>query len=222
MSQDPESRIKCQLCDRQILHITAKVNNGLCGHCARDEKRKKFDEIVESWIANPSTLPGSNGIPEPTDMALSIRAAQLRFERTPLGQLRKICDEFFDCAHDKWTRDGSIVLTLKEKHVLAVETFLGEISNGGIIQYLGNESYAFANWAAEGFERIDIPEYAGIAKEIVSLFPQQVVPEDSDECWNIACKIDPEILGKLEKSFFEQYDSVEAKFIEKLYAYILK
>ena len=61
-----------------ILEVTAKVNNGLCGHCIKDEHKRRFDAIVEGWIRNPETLPGTNGVPVPDDIALAIRASQLR------------------------------------------------------------------------------------------------------------------------------------------------
>ena len=84
---------------------------------------------------------------------------------------------------------GAKALSEKEKHVLSVETFYGEVTNGGLLQYLGNQS-AFANWAAAGFDQIGIPEYAVVMRRVGSLFPNGVIPEDDDDCWRIVEGLD--------------------------------
>lgn len=150
-----------------ILEVTAKVNNGLCGRCIKDEHKRAFDETVEGWIRHPETLPGRNEIPIPDDIALAIRAAQLRSAQTPDGQMELSCLTFFEKAHRKWSEHGKLALSEKEKYVLSVETFFGEVTNGGLLQYLSNESHAFANWATDGFERIGIPQYAAVTNACI-------------------------------------------------------
>ncbi|MDF9832834.1 hypothetical protein M2103_001048 [Ereboglobus sp. PH5-5] len=222
MSQDSETRIKCIACDRLVLPVTAKFNDGLCGYCIQHVRRKKFDEIVAGWMRDPSTLPGTNGIPEPSDFALAIKAAELRDLRTLRGKQREACGIFFSEAYAKWYESGPDALTPKEKHILAIETFIGEITNGGIIQYLGNESHAFANWAAEGFDQIGFPKYANIARRITSLFPYEVIPEDDEKCCEIVEDIDGKIFEGIEKDFNQAYNFYEAVYVEKLYSYISK
>ena len=68
--------------------------------------------------------------------------------------MQKVCHEAFDKAHGKWGSIRKLFLTKKEKFILATETFYGEFSNGGLLQYLGNESGAFANWSVEAFKEI--------------------------------------------------------------------
>lgn len=214
------TRIKCNRCDRMILEITAKANNGLCGFCIRVEQRRVFEEVVEGWIRNPETLPGTNGIPEPTDIGLAIRAAQLRSARTPEGQMELVCHAFFDKAHTKWNENGTEALSEKEKHVLSIETFYGEVTNGGLLQYLTNESHAFANWAADGFDRIGIPEYAVVMRRVASLFPNGIIPEDSLECDFIVFGLDDGILEEIEDGFWSRFRTDEGEIRRKLYAYI--
>jgi hypothetical protein len=215
------TRIKCDRCDRMILELTANANHGLCGQCIKDEQRRVFAETVEGWIRNPETLPGTNGIPEPDDIALAIRAAQLRSARTPEGQMELACHAFFATAHEKWSERGAKALSEKEKHVLAVETFYGEVLNGGLLQYLGNESHAFANWAADGFDRIGIPEYAAVMREVGTLFPNGHIPEDGEECWHIVEGLDEEALEEIEDGFWSRFNTVDENEIRrKLYAYI--
>ncbi len=142
-----------------ILSITAKTNRGLCGHCRNTAKREDFNAIVASWEKDPTKIPGTNGIPEPTGIALAIRARQMREAHNEASRIERVCHDYFDAAHTKWSKQGSKALSSKERHVLAIETFYAEVTNGGLTQYLTNESHAFANWAAEGFEKIGIREF---------------------------------------------------------------
>ena len=84
--------------------------------------------------------------------------------------MEKICHEAFDKAHDKWSSIKRPFLTKREKVILATETFYGEFSNGGLLQYLDNESGAFANWSVEAFLKIDIPKYSELLQEVKKIF----------------------------------------------------
>ena len=166
------NRIKCSRCDNQILEATARKNNGLCAICKGDKKRAEFEAVVQGWIDNPATLPGTHGIPEPDDIALGLAARQLRSRLYPNDDdvAESVCREFFDEAYDKWSQLGGAGLTEKEKHLLAIETFYGEVTNGGLQQYLGNESGAFARWAVDAFEAIGIPAYANVVRNVKASF----------------------------------------------------
>jgi hypothetical protein len=205
-----------------ILEVTAKVNSGLCGHCKRDQDKADFDSIVNGWVQDPNTLPGTNGIPEPDDFALKLAAAQLRKELDPDKDylMEKTCHQHFDVAHTKWSSLGAASLSQKERVTLAVETFYGEVTNGGLLQYLGNESGAFAQWSVEAFQTIGIPEFADVMREVEKLFPNEVIPEDADERWDLVEVLNEATVEKIEDGFWPRYQSDESEIRKKLYEYL--
>ncbi|MDQ8196364.1 DUF4375 domain-containing protein [Coraliomargarita sp. SDUM461004] len=220
------TRIKCTQCDRMILEVTAKVNEGLCGHCKRDkdsaESRKRIDDAVQGWLKNPETLPGTNGIPMPDDIALSMAASQVRSRLFPTEEdkMEALCHKHFHKAHDKWSDSGARLLSKEEKHTLAVETFYGEVWNGGLMQYLGNESGAFADWADEAFAEIGIPEYSKLMKEVKALFPDSTIPTDPDKRWDLVEKLDEEMLDCMENIVWEKNEAEPDEIRLKLYNYL--
>ena len=216
------TRVKCCECDNLILETTAKRNNGLCRSCRNRHERAEFESIVDGWIRNPETLPGTNEIPEPDDLALALRAHQLRAAMYPDEEaiMEGFCHKLFGEAHDKWCQSGSSSLTVKERHTLAIETFYGEVTNGGLLQYLGNESGAFSNWSVEAFEVIGLPEYADVMRTVKGLFPEDCIPEDLDERSKFVERIDRDALETIEEEFWSRYSSNEIEIRRKLYKYL--
>ena len=207
-----------------ILEATAKANDGLCGLCIRDKGKKDFDAIVEGWINDPSTLPGAHGNPEPEDFALKLAASQIRGRLYPTEEdkIDNFCEDFCEAAHAKWTNQGSSNLSDKERHSLAIETFHGEVCNGGLLQYLGNESGAFAQWADDAFDAIGIPVYATVIRKVKELFPNGQIPEDSNERWDLVEAIDDDQLEEIEEPFWERYHDHKNEIRELMYAYLTK
>lgn len=205
-----------------ILEVTARLNGGLCASCHATESKAAFDRTVQGWINNPETLPGTNGIPMPKDIGLSIAARQVhgRLFPTQEDKMEQVCHAFVDKAHNTWLFRGSSALNAKQKHALAVETFYGEVCNGGLLQYLSNESGFFANWAAEGFQAIGIPEYSAVMSEVQRLFPDQTIPEDPDSIFSLVDALDDGVLEKIEKPFWHRYFDNENEIRVKLYAYL--
>jgi hypothetical protein len=209
-----------------ILELTAKLNQGLCGACKKHQdntqRKAEIKQAVESWISNPETLPGTHGIPEPKDIALAFAAAQVRTRLYPTQQdmMERLCHEAFGVAHNKWDASGSAQLSDREKYILAVEAFYGEVMNGGLTQYLYNESGAFANWSADAFVAIGIPEYAEVMREVKRLFPDGVIPEDRNQRLNVVSGIDESILEQIENAFWARYSADNTEIRTKLYAFI--
>lgn len=216
------NRTKCTRCGSQILQATARKYNGLCARCNRDEERAKFDAVVQGWIDNPETVPGTHGIPEPEGFALGLAASQLRSRLYPNEDVEaeSVYHKFFDEAHNKWSHFGNAGLSEKEKFVLAIETFYGEVTNGGLQQYLSNESGAFAEWAVDGFEAIGILAYANIMRNVKSLFPQGVIPEDPRVRCDQMAAIDPNRLEEIEQSFWDRYNADAKEIRRRLFQYL--
>lgn len=215
-------RVKCLHCDHMILEVTARLNGGLCGSCHMTQSKSDHDKIVQGWVANPETLPGTNGIPEPKDIALRIAAAQVRSLLFPTEEdkMEDACHQVVGQAEEIYLMDGAESLTERQKYALAVETFYGEVCNGGLSQYLVNESGAYANWAADGFRAIGIPEFAQIAARVQALFPEGLVPEDHEARLDIVKELDDAVLEEIEKPFWERYFADKSEIRRKLYAYL--
>ena len=202
-----------------ILPVTATANHGLCGPCRNIARREQFEDIVATWERDPSLLPGTNGIPEPTDLALAIRASQMRNEA---DRMEQVCHEFFEAAHQKWGELGAAGLNRKEKYALAAETFYGEVTNGGLVQYLGNESLAFANWAPEAFDKIGIPAFAELMRKVQALFPDSNIPQDHDKCCAVVDSLKDGTLESIEEAFWTRWRQDKTEIRKRLYAYISK
>ena len=147
---------------------------------------------------------------------LASEAAHLEKERRPLllpdfvhstasTDLEAVCHFIFGRAHTKWTDYGSAALTVGERTVIAVETFVGETCNGGLIQYLGNESGAFARDLPEALMRVGLVELVPIALEMKKLFVAPIA-EDSAERWKQVEDIEDTALDQLSDEFFELLD----------------
>jgi hypothetical protein len=220
------TRVKCLHCDHMILEVTARLNEGLCGHChARASSaswRANRDKLVKGWLADPKTLPGTNGIPLPNEIGLAQAANEIRTRLFPTDADKKenFCAHFFNAAHNQWMARGSSSLSDKQKHSLAVETFHGEVCNGGLMQYLTNESGAFANWAADGFDAIGIPQYADIMRKVQALFHGGVIPEDTDVIFDLLDTLSEKVLEGIEQPFWDRYFSNEKEIPDKLYKYL--
>ncbi len=120
-----------------------------------------------------------------------------------------VCESVFEEAHTKWSHEGPSALTVGERTVICVMTFFGEMCNGGLETYLGNESGLLAEYGVESLRLIGLDRYADLLEKV---FPHCVktsegahgdematryeIPEDESEC---------DVLQKLEKKFFQLY-----------------
>lgn len=130
----------------------------------------------------------------------------------------------FDEAYDRWDEDGRESLSEGQVAVLAVETFFGEVLNGGFWQYFSNESGDFANCAPACLSRVGLSEYAKVLETFLHLFPEGTVSEDIDER---AEQIDAlsevygeEFLEGLEQQFWNKFQDT-TEFRDKLFAFVI-
>jgi hypothetical protein len=124
---------------------------------------------------------------------------------TTSADLEAVCHFIFGRAHTKWSDHGSAALSVGERTVIAVETFVGETCNGGLIQYLGNESGAFAKDLPEALMRVGLVEFVPIALEMKKLFGAPLA-EDSGERWEQLEEVDETALDQLSDKFFDLLD----------------
>jgi len=139
-----------------------------------------------------------------------------------------VCDAVFGQAHDKWTEHGRALLTEGEITVLCVETFFGETCNGGLWQYLWNESGILAQYASAALRRVGLDKFGTIADQTLA---RCVVTTEEDEDhpdriitrYELPGEItsDDEPFADLEEKFFALYFSDKSEFRRKMLAYIL-
>ncbi len=148
---------------------------------------------------------------------MAAREAKRHLFPSEHDRIDQFCFDYFEKAHEKWSRFGAFVLRRKEKHALAVMAFRSEVGNGGIIQFLGNEAGAFASWGEKAFELIGVPEYAKIIKDLKAMFPKSKIPRNPNKRWKIAETLDDEILESMSEKVWEKEES---NIRRKLYLYL--
>ena len=153
--------------------------------------------------------------------------------------LERALEGVFEEAHEKWTDErmelndeevwtdeqSAACLTEGQITVLVVETYFGEVLNGGHYQYLSNESGGLANFAPAVLRRVGLGEFAPVIHAFISLFPNGKVPEDADERQealdSIAESHDDEFLEGLDTRFFDLCPEGHEFFRAKLVAYVI-
>lgn len=135
------------------------------------------------------------------------------------------CHAVFDEAHNKWTYEGRGAINESQLAVMCVETFFGEVCNGGLEQYLFNESGRTAGFGPEALRRVGLTPYAEILDEALARcvnLPKENefgVMEDFFEPPEL--EDDSSVLNDLDNRFFELYLADKADFRNKLFQYIL-
>src|SRR5262245_27439751 len=79
--------------------------------------------------------------------------------------MERVCHAVFNEAHDKWSEEGRESINTSQLTVLCVETFFGEVCNGGLPQFLSNESGRNASFAPNALRRVGLAAYAVILEE---------------------------------------------------------
>jgi len=140
----------------------------------------------------------------------------------------RACHAVFDEAHTKWTFEGRDAINESQLTVMCVETYFGEVCNGGLDQYLFNESGRNASFGPEALRRVGLPKYAEIleealarctntpAKNDLGIMEDFFEPPGSDDGDD-----DDGPLGDLDNRFFELYFANKSEFRENLFRYIL-
>jgi hypothetical protein len=139
-----------------------------------------------------------------------------------------VCHAVFDEAHTKWTDEGRGAINEAQLTVLCVETFFGEVCNGGFAQYLFNESGRNAGFGPDALRRVGLPQYALVLEDVLKrcknspehndfgiaedFFEAEAEWEDDD---------DDGPLGDLDDRFFALYFANKKEFREKLFQFIL-
>lgn len=111
--------------------------------------------------------------------------------------------------------------------VVAVETFYGEVANGGLTQYLSNDHKAFAVYAVEALGDVGLPVPAKVLRRALELFPQEIQdssgPDYFDHFETIDEKFGSDYLeNEIEQEFWDWYnDGNKNEIRDRLHAWII-
>lgn len=195
-----EPKTNCTTCGREILVATADRNGGLCGPCRKNVNRPRTQYVYKQ------PPPVSRG--ELDEYIISKPAAF-------------IIEALFDPACDK-VNFRPDEMTEGDEIVYTVWTFLGEVCNGGIQQYLGNQSGGWAHRCGPSLRKIAASHYAEIIEAALSSFttkgalPRTAWENDLDAFED--GKYDP--FEKFDERFFAFYHANKSELTDRLYLYI--
>jgi hypothetical protein len=137
--------------------------------------------------------------------------------------LERVCHRVCDEAHSILDDRGAGALTTGQLTAICVETFFGEVCNGGIDQYLDNPSGQTAEFGPDSLRRVGLPHYADILEMALSRCERlEDMIDDWDGQpyrwigWNRA-----DSLEDLDKRFFALYFADRLEFRRKLHCYIV-
>ena len=111
--------------------------------------------------------------------------------------------------------------------VVAVETFYGEVANGGLIQYLSNGHEAFAVYATAALDEVGLPLPAKVLRRALELFPREIressEPDYIDYFDAIGEKFGSDYLeNEIEQEFWDWYnDGHEDEIRNQLHNWIV-
>ncbi len=91
-----------------------------------------------------------------------------------------LCHLVLSYAQEIENTHGKEMLTEELRTVWAIETFFGEVCNGGFDQYFFNQSVITA-YMVDALERCDLPEYATVGRKVEKLWPGGRIPTEEEE-----------------------------------------
>jgi hypothetical protein len=220
---------ECRTCGTVITEISAAKHGGLCAPCRRGSVRcvrcgvpqppRSSNLCAACQAASPAEVPSAGPL-----------LTSGEFEEISRLDREPACHLIFDRIHDRWTAHGKRSLSEKQIALFAVETFFGEVCNGGFYQYLTNESGGLANHLVASLKVVGLPAYAEIARGALSLFPNGLSNDSDvrfDEIDSLAEDMVADHFDSLDEQFFARYDSErpatgDHPFRVALHEYILR
>ena len=175
------NKVPCQECGAIILEVTAKNNNGLC-------------------------MPCKNGYRENIENSKKYYAKERELDKT--CPFRAYWRDLVNRVHH--TESGFNSLTEDEKVYWSLNILIGEVNNGGFMQFFDNSSGAYYVYAEKGLIEFDAIKTLNILhKAKAVIFGNQTVPVDTEQRRLITSKNDSwDELGKLDDEFYKEPDDL--------------
>jgi hypothetical protein len=135
------------------------------------------------------------------------------------------CHPVFDEATKRLAVAGRGALTEGQITVVCVETFFGEVCNGGLQQYLINQSPT-ASACANALRRVGLAAYAEIIEQTLQICTNRPALNEfgelEDDFWLPDFETDDDFpLKELDTRFFEFYFAEEDEFRRHLFQYVI-
>ena len=119
-------------------------------------------------------------------------------------------------------RFGTKSLSQVAMTIVTSESFYGEFTNGGFVQYILNESGETAYYTQQALKNIGARKHAEIFKEIEAIGPEKTIPINYSERDAYEEELDPDDLDILESKMYKLYWDNQNEIRDLLYDYILK
>lgn len=174
-------KIPCNKCGELILEVTAKNNDGLC-------------------------MPCKNGYRKNIEDAKAYYTREKELDKT--CPFRALWRELVERVHH--TELGFQGLTEEEKIYWSVNILVGEVNNGGFMQFFDNSSGDYFNYVEKGlieFDAIKTLKIVYEAKKVI--FGEKSVPVNTALRRKVTSKSEEwDKLAKLDGMFYEEPDDL--------------
>jgi Domain of unknown function (DUF4375) len=108
-----------------------------------------------------------------------------------------------------------------------VETFYGDVANGGLTQYLSNGHQAFAVYAVDALADVGLPVPAKVLRRALELFPPKIQESSGPDYFDYFATIDDKfgsnyLEDEIEQEFWDWYNNGNKNEIrDRLHAWIV-
>lgn len=142
------------------------------------------------------------------------------------GDKELVSHSLCEVADDIFYKEGAAAVPSTLRTIVSVETFFGEVTNGGIIQFLGNDHGAFAPYVVDALAVVGLPEASEVMRRALAPFPIEL-SESIDPDYIEALELIEEVQGddfldKIEKDFWTWYhDGNRTTIRDRLHEWIV-
>jgi|GEM_PF-5603670 len=198
-----EPKILCPQCGAEFLQTTAVATGGLCMKCVNT---RRVQELLAKAAAQ---------LPKAVPAITRAQLDKLVKQKSPSD----LVDALFDPAYDKVSfrpdelTEGDII-------IYNISTLIGEVCNGGIMQYMTNESGQWAHHCGRSLRTIGLPEYAQIIERCIAAFTDKTTPEAWEDDLYDYMNEQEEPFDAMEQALWERFHRHEGELLNKLAAYI--
>ena len=143
------------------------------------------------------------------------------------GDKELVCHSICDVAEDIFYDQGPDAIPAPLKTVFAVETFHGQVRNGGLEQYLTNGHESLAVYTVTALEKVGLELPAKVLRSVLELFPEEIKESKEPNYLDFLDEIEEQkgsefIEETIEQEFWDWFHDGNSEVIRnKLYDWIV-